>query len=195
MTALTARFVRNCLLAGALLLGAGVARAEEIVIESAAIELTDEGFVVNADFDFEINASLESALASGLALHFVIECEMSRGRWYWLDERVINRTQRWRLSYNALTRQYRLSSGTLSQSFASLTEAKRVLARVRSWAIAERGGLRADTTYDVYLRVRLDTSQLPKPFQVSVIGNRDWNLASNWRRWRYTPPPSAERAP
>ena len=176
-------------------LGASSARADDIVIESATVEVVDEGFVVNADFEFEINPSLEAALASGLALHFLVECEMSRGRWYWLDERVVNKTQRWRLSYNALTRQYRLSTGALSQSYATLAEATRALSRVRSWTIAERGQLRSDATYDAYLRMRLDVSQLPKPFQVSVFGNRDWNLTSNWRHWRYTPPPSADRAP
>jgi hypothetical protein len=29
--------------------------------------------------------------------------------------------------------------------------------------------------------MRLDTSQLPRPFQISVITSRDWTLASEWR--------------
>jgi hypothetical protein len=29
---------------------------------------------------------------------------------------------------------------------------------------------------------------MPKPFQVSAITNRDWVLASDWQRWRFTPP-------
>jgi hypothetical protein len=31
--------------------------------------------------------------------------------------------------------------------------------------------------------MRLDTAQLPKPFQVSALANREWNLASGWKRW------------
>jgi hypothetical protein len=31
--------------------------------------------------------------------------------------------------------------------------------------------------------MRLDLTQLPKPFQVSALTNRDWDLASEWRRW------------
>jgi hypothetical protein len=31
--------------------------------------------------------------------------------------------------------------------------------------------------------MRLDTAQLPKPFQVSALANREWTLASPWRRW------------
>ena len=97
-----------------------------------------------------------------------------------------------RLWYHALTRQYRLSSGAFSQNFATLAEAQRALARVRGWTIAERGALRADTVYTCYLRMRLDNSQLPRPLQVSVLGNRDWVLASAWYRWSYQPP-SVER--
>jgi hypothetical protein len=31
--------------------------------------------------------------------------------------------------------------------------------------------------------MRLDTTQLPKPFQVSALANREWTLASQWKRW------------
>lgn len=170
------------------------ARADDIRIEAAAIDLVEEGYVLNADFEFEIKPRLEEALHNGLSLYFLIECEVSRPRWYWFDERVVNRTLRLRLSFHALTRQYRISSGALSQSFPTLAEAQRSLARLRSWQLAERGELRAETEYDVYLRMRLDTTQLPKPFQLSVFGDRDWILASPWRRWKVVPGPMMERA-
>jgi hypothetical protein len=35
--------------------------------------------------------------------------------------------------------------------------------------------------------MRLDTSELPKPFQVSALANRDWKLASDWRRITWSP--------
>ena len=72
-------------------------------------------------------------------------------------------------------------------SFASLEEAERALSRVRSWQIAERGQLVTDAVYEAYLRMRLDVSQLPKPFQLSILSNRGWTLASEWKRWRYSP--------
>ena len=37
------------------------------------------------------------------------------------------------------------------------------------------------------LRMRLDTAQLPKPFQLNAIASRDWTLASDWHRWIFTP--------
>ncbi|MBL8431078.1 MAG: DUF4390 domain-containing protein, partial [Dechloromonas sp.] len=40
-------------------------------------------------------------------------------------------------------------------------------------------------------RMRLDINQLPRPFQISAIGNRDWNLASEWKVWQATLPAEA----
>jgi hypothetical protein len=43
---------------------------------------------------------------------------------------------------------------------------------------------------DVYiaaLRLRLDTSRLPKPLQIDALGSSDWNLSSDWYRWTFKP--------
>ena len=175
------------LVAAVILATAGAVRADEIRVERAAIELVDDAYVLSADFEFELRPRLEEALHNGLSLYFVIECDITRPRWYWFDARIAGRTLRLRLWFHALTRQYRLSSGALSQSFATLADAQRALARLRSWRVADRADLSADNEYDLALRMRLDTSQLPKPFQVSVIGDRDWTLTSNRVRWRYVP--------
>jgi hypothetical protein len=61
-----------------------------------------------------------------------------------------------------------------------------VLSRLRNWVVAERGekGLRAGDTYEAALRLRLDVTQLPKPFQITALGNKDWSLASDWKTWQ-----------
>jgi hypothetical protein len=42
-------------------------------------------------------------------------------------------------------------------------------------------------SYQAGIRMRLDTTQLPKPFQLNAIASRDWTLASDWHRWMITP--------
>ena len=164
-------------------------RADDIEVANARLTATDEGYALDADFEFNLNPRLEDALAKGVPLFFVIEFEAERPRWYWWNERVVQRTLHVRLSYNALTRQYRVSSGgALAQNFATLAEAQRAVARVRDWLVLERGQTRPDETYLIALRMRLDLTQMPKPFQVSALTNRDWTLASDWKRWRFTPP-------
>ena len=70
-----------------------------------------------SDFRDRAQPALEDALNKGVPLHFLLEFELIRPRWYWLNEKVVNVQQRYRLSYNALTRQYRVGVGTLYQNF------------------------------------------------------------------------------
>ena len=169
--------------------------AAEIEIANPQITASDEGFVVSADFSFELNERLEEAVTKGVVLYFVTEFEMTRPRWYWLDEKVVSRNQTHRLSYHALTRQYRLSKGGLHQSFDTLSEALRVLSRLRNWVVidgrAEKPAVQAGDTYTAALRMRLDINQLPRPFQISALGNKDWSLASEWKVWQATLPVEA----
>jgi hypothetical protein len=181
------------LLSLAALFAVAPARADEILVTRAALESADEGHFLSADFEFELSSRLEDALSKGVPLFFLVEFEATRPRWYWFDERAATASQTWRLSFHALTRTYRLSSGALTQSFPTLSEALRTLSRVRSWLVADRGQLKSDTRYVAGVRMRLDTAQLPKPFQVSALANRDWTLASNWYRWDINTPAEPPR--
>jgi hypothetical protein len=104
-----------------------------------------------------------------------------------MDEHVAGRTQTWRLAYNALTRQYRLSSGALHQNFATLEEALRVLGAAAQLEGGRQGARCASwaNSYNAALRLKLDLTQLPKPFQVSAIGNKDWNITAEVKRWSF----------
>ena len=169
--------------------------AAEIEIANPQITASEDGFVVSADFGFELNERLEEAVSRGVVLYFVTEFEMTRPRWYWLDEKVVSRNQTHRLSFHALTRQYRMSTGGLHQSFDTLSEALGVLSRLRNWGVidgrAEKPVVQAGDTYMAALRMRLDINQLPRPFQISALGNKDWSLASEWKVWQATLPVEA----
>lgn len=183
------------LLLSSMVLGSFGARVEaaEIEITNPALNVGDDGLIATADFAFELNPRLEEAVARGVSLYFLIEFEITRPRWYWLDEKTLSRSKTYQLSYHALTRQYRLSTGgSLHQSFSSLSEALRMLSRLRNWLVldkvTDKGVLKIGETYQASLRMRLDTSQLPKPFQITALANRDWNLSSDWARWLYVMP-------
>ena len=163
------------------------ALAAEIEIRNPQLNAEDDAYILSADFSMDFNVRLEEAVAKGVVLYFITEFELARPRWYWLDEKVISRTQTFRLSYHALTRQYRLSTGALHQSFETLDQALRMLTHLRNWNVVERSALKVDETYLAALRVRLDLTQMPKTFQVTAIANRDWNLASDWARWSFVP--------
>jgi hypothetical protein len=180
------KLLRGCLFVAFLSFVLGVS-AEGINVRNAALEPSDDGLQLQADFDIQFSQRLEEAVNRGVPLYFVVELEISRPRWYWLDEKPVQLSQTYKISYTPLLRQYRLSVGNLYQNFTRLDEVTRVLSRVRGWHVADRGVFQKDVTYQAALRMRLDTAQLPKPFQVNAIASRDWSLASDWHRWTLAP--------
>lgn len=157
----------------------------EIDISNPQLSASEDGYVLSADFKFELNPRLEEAVTKGVVLYFVADFELSKARWYWLDEKLVSRSLTYRLSYHALTRQYRLTTGGLHQSFQTLSEAMQVLSRLRSWTVIDKNdkAVHPGEAYSASLRMRLDVTQLPRPFQISALGNKDWSLGSDWKIW------------
>jgi hypothetical protein len=189
----TARWIVVCAAAAALFLlsllsllfMAGAAQANGIDVRKAAITASDDGYVLEAEFDMRLTPVLDDALHKGVPLYFVLEFELTRSRWYWLNEKLAAVQQLQRLSYNTLTRQYRVGVGALYQNFSSLKEALDYMSRIRRRNDIEPGALRKDNSYAATLRLRLDTTQLPKPFQLHT--GRDWDMSSEWHRWTVNP--------
>ncbi|MEK6594502.1 MAG: DUF4390 domain-containing protein [Pseudomonadota bacterium] len=193
MTAFSTRCSRKLSLFAALaalwfLLAAPVvAYADGIEVKNTALTAADDDFVLQAEFGITLTPTLEDALNKGVSLYFLLEFELIRPRWYWFNDKVISTQQQYRLSYNALTRQYRIGVGNLYQNFGTLAEALEVMSRVRRREEIEPGVIRKDTTYTAALRLRLDVSRMPKPFQISALGSREWNIGTDWHRWTVTP--------
>lgn len=174
--------------------------AQNIEVREARIEYQDGGFELNAAFNFELSPALEDALHKGIPLYFAVDFQLSRPRWYWFDEKPVSTSRSVRLTFHPLTRQYRVSTGGLQLPFMRLKGALDFIKQVRGWRVFERGDVKLGVPYQAEVRMRLDLSQLPKPFQINAVNTRDWNLSSDWRRFAYTPvaeapPPPAPAAP
>lgn len=191
---MTARLARALVLVATFLAALAAFRpataAEAIEARSVRIERSagGDGWELAADFHLPLPDRLEEAVNRGVALYFVLEFELVRPRWYWWDEIASSASQTWRLGYHALTRQYRLTlGGGFAQAFGSLGEALQTLSRVRGWQVIATGDVDQGSEYEARVRMRLDASMLPKPFQVTAITNRDWNLQAEWTRLRFVP--------
>jgi hypothetical protein len=172
-----------CLLACALWLAAwGSAGAAEV--GSLRTDRHDDGIYLTATVSFELPSVVEDALLKGIPLIFVAEAEIYRSRWYWTDKRVALATRSLRLAYQPLTRRWRLSQAdgssaprvALAQSYDTLTEAQGAIERISRWKIAESGEIDASEHF-LNFRFRLDLSQLPRPFQIGMAGQREWQIA------------------
>ena len=194
------RRVAHVLACLALAAGAGMARGEGIEVRDLALRAAQEGMVLDADFAFELSPRLADMVANGVPLFFSVDFELTRERWYWFDEKTASRRLQLGLSYHALTRQYRLTTGVLQQTFATLEDALQGLMRVRNWLVLDRTVGFADTDYQAAVRMRLDVTLLPQPFQLSALTSPDLQLESPWKRFtlrspRHLPAPVESRAP
>jgi len=161
--------------------------ADTIPVKSAELTPEDESYALSAQFDVAFNPTLEEALQKGVSLYFVLEFELLRPRWYWLDEKLVAQSIQYRITYSPLTRQYRVTSGLLSQQLDSLDEVEHLLSRIASRPVIAEDALAKGARYEAAVRLRLDVAQLPKPFQVNALASRDWSLQSEWYRWSFTP--------
>lgn len=158
------------------------ALADVVDVTSVEVRVEEGEVLLTAEFALSINATLEEALQRGVPLYFVLDADIVRPRWWWLDEKAAQYSLQYRVSWQPLTRQYRVASGLLSQSFDTLAEVERLIGRVNSRTIARASELERGTRYEAVVRLRLDVNQLPKPFQVNALASRDWQLASEPRR-------------
>lgn len=164
-----------------------VAIADEIPVTSASLRVDSGEVLLSAEFAFALTPALEQALDKGVALYFTIDFELSRTRAFWFPEKVADWSITYRVSYSSLTRQYRVSSGPLGQAFESLDDVERFIGHVASRPVAQAGDLAKDVTYEAAVRMKLDVNQLPKPFQLNALASREWQLASDWYRFEFTP--------
>jgi Domain of unknown function (DUF4390) len=155
------------------------ARASELSVKQASLTPSIHGYQINADFDLKLNDTLGEALERGVVLFFVVESRLWRPRWWWLNDTIASAQETRKLSYNSLTRQYRLSAGNLYQNFNSLDDAEAALAQLRNQTLAQPNTLNKENRYRASVRLWLDVTQLPKPFQVKAVTAADWKLDSD----------------
>ncbi len=179
----------RALLVGALLACALPVFAQQTGAEIAQlkIERTEEGVLLSANVRFELPAVVDDALAKGIPMFFVAEAVLFRDRWYWYDKQTAVAARHMRLSYQPLTRRWRLTvsanpignSGlALGQTFDTREEAMAAVQHISRWKIADSADVEPDARYNVDFRFRLDVSQLPRPFQIGAVGHADWNLSA-----------------
>ncbi|WP_025916664.1 DUF4390 domain-containing protein [Herminiimonas sp. CN] len=175
-----------CLLALLAQLPLAARAGDAVEIVQAQLEASEDGYRLQASFAFELNRGLEDAIMRGVPLSFTTEVELTQPRWYWFDEKTLLASRTVRISYNVLTRRYHAAiSGSLQQSFATLDDALSLIRHPGRWLVAEKGELKAGQTYRVAVRMRLDVTQLTKPFQVNALNNSDWQMASDWKRFNF----------
>ena len=168
--------------------GATQAQPATTEITLFKLERTDDAVLLTANVKFELSTAVEDALLKGVAMIFVAQADVLRERWYWANKKVASAERRMRLAYQPLTRRWRLNvdSGEISptglglalnQNFETLADALAAVQRLSRWKIADLAQIDLNQSHLVEFRFRLDLSELPRPFQIGMLGQNDWNIS------------------
>jgi hypothetical protein len=169
--------------------GPASAQSRTASVSLLRLEQADDGVYLSAQVQFELPSLVEEVLDKGIAIYFVAEAELYRERWYWTDLKIAQVTRHMRLAYQPLTRRWRLNVSpvpitnagfgvSLNQNFDTLADALDTVRRVGRLRLGEISEIGDAVTHPVEFRFRLDTSQLPRPFQIGAVGQADWSISA-----------------
>lgn len=162
------------------------AHAAAVEVSQARIEASDDGYRLAANYSLDLSEGLKKALGEGLPVTFTAEVEISRARWYWVDEKVSKVEQTIRIAYNEWTQQYAVTiNNGLQQNFSSLDAAMSLVLRPGRWLVADKNQLGNGKNYTIAVRLRMGISQLPKHFQISAFNDHNLRQISEWKRFSY----------
>lgn len=146
----------------ALALLATVGRAHaELRISNLSVFLNDFDVTVNVVLLGALPETLHEGLHSGLPTHVRLYVELWQQNRLFADRRIQARTVERQVTYNVLTKEYKVASlaGEQREPYATkdLREAQRVVSEVRVHNLASAASLSTKELY--YVRVRSDVSQ------------------------------------
>ena len=161
-----------------LLTAAPPVRAAEPELVNFELTHGDDGVFLSYAVNLELSRSVDDALSKAVPLFFVAEAELFRNRFYWRDQRIGYAIRRWRIVFQPLTSTYRVTfDGGLSQNYTTRSEAFAAIGRSARWKIAEGPQIDENSRQYVEFSFKLDTSQLPRPMQIGIGGEKDWAMS------------------
>ncbi len=171
-------------------IGFGVAPSAhaDITTQYATMTRQSDGvYALNADFRLSMPQQLQDAINHGTPVSFQVEFNINRPRWYWSNENLISTSREQRISFNSLTREYRVTSGANQYRYNTLNEALLNVSRVSQWRVLWSNQYDAGEPLEGSVRIYLNTTKLPRTYQLNSLTNQGWGLNSGWYSFNFTP--------
>lgn len=164
------------LLAGSTLPRPAQARGDAVELVSLQTMRSDGALTLEFVTQVILPRAVEDALQRGVPVYFMAQATLWRNRWYWRDERIARVSRTWRLAYQPLTSTWRVGLGGLNQNYPTLAEAMATVTRLSQWRLVDLSQIDPDSSYSIDFSWRLDTSQLPSPMLIGLIGGSEFSI-------------------
>lgn len=144
----------------------------------------EQGYSVSSEIDLQLSDELRNALERGVPLFFTLELNIYKPRQFWLDKLELSQSHTWRVQYNALLRKWRVATLQSSVPEFSLDASLAHISGLYHWPIIDWQRLDPEQIYEGQMRLKLDTSLLARPFQITAFNNSSaWSLSSPWKKF------------
>jgi hypothetical protein len=158
-------------------------------VRNAAIEHNDQSYLLSAQIELPIDAAAREALRSGLPLNLELEIEVSRPRRFWPDATLATSTERYALTYHAVTDRYLVDKGSDKNAkgdqntFADFDAALAALGKIDKLAIVGLPAVDDPRRYNVNVRVTVSIGDLPATLKLLMFWRDDWKRSTEWYTW------------
>lgn len=138
------------------------------------------------ELDLLLSDELKVALHKGMPLFFTLDVQLKRPRQWWFDQVVYEGSRTLGIRYNVLLREWRISQDEREYREFSLEDALQRITKVDDWVILFKQSLIDQMVYMGKIRLRLDTSLLARPFQITALNNSSaWSFSSSWKKFNF----------
>lgn len=161
-------------------------QADTFYIEEAHTSPAGNGYLLNANISYPLNARVKEALYNGVPITFVQEVQLIRsypvlGEWWQWQSNIWSTEIRYVLRYHDLSQQYLLHSMETKthRNFTTMESALNSMGEIIDLSLPPQHTLE---TVDLTLRVRsyIDLNALPSPMRPGAFLSNKWDLASDW---------------
>jgi Domain of unknown function (DUF4390) len=176
-----------------LLIAFGVSQADGLEgrfeVRSAALELKDGVYHMNARLDMPVSEAVKRGLAEGVPLALELDLDIERVRQMLPNSKVAELTQRYHLQYNAVSARYTLRNDNSGQqvSLGTLDAALDSLSDVRSLPVLDKSLIQPDRRYEASVRAKVDFGTVPFTLRMLMFWVSDWHRESDWYTWTFQP--------
>ena len=139
----------------------------------------------SANLDLVIEGDPATALSKGIGLTIIVSTRLYRASLASLFFKISEWQDEYRIEYQALSNRYTLSQTKteVTEDFATLKETLAAMEKYsRKSAIPT--GVATKDILQMRLQVSLDRNDLPGPLKLVALIRRDWQLKSNWMKWK-----------
>lgn len=138
------------------------------------------------ELDLLLSEELRIALNKGMPLFFTLDVELLHPRQLWFDQLVYKGSRTMGIRYNMLLREWRISQNDREYREFSLEDALQRITKMDNWNLNFKQNLIEDVLYEGQIRLRLDTSLLARPFQITALNNSSaWSFSTSWKNFNF----------